>query len=89
MERYTDILGCTEQSEAILNELQRAINKFPEWPDDVIHAAAIVNEEAGELIRAALQYEYEGGDYEEMRKEAIQVGAMALRFLMNLKHQKQ
>lgn len=49
---------------------------------DFIEAAAIVAEESGELIRAALQFHNEDGQYYAMHKEAIQTGAMALRFLV-------
>lgn len=77
-------LNARAAIEAILLELERAENKFPSWPDDLIHAAAIVGEESGELIRAALQYRYEGGVVEEAEKEAVQVGAMAVRFLKGL-----
>lgn len=69
---------------AILDELKRAEKKFPYWPDDKIHAAAIVNEESGELIRAALQHKYEGGEFGELKKEAIQCAAMCVRFLKNV-----
>ena len=68
----------------ITKELNKAMVKHGHWPqDDVIHASAIVCEESGELIRAALQFEYEGGSYDDLRKEAIQTGAMAIRFLLN------
>ena len=77
----------TEQQaiELILNELKRAEAKFPDWPDDIIHAAAIVAEEAGELTRASLNVDYSGENPNELQLEAIQVGAMAIRFLKNLK----
>lgn len=77
----------TEQQaiELILNELKRAEAKFPDWPDDIIHAAAIVAEEAGELTRASLNVVYSGENPNELQLEAIQVGAMAIRFLKNLK----
>ncbi len=67
----------------ISNELERAEKKFPYWPKDSIHASAIINEEAGELIRAALQYHYESGEISELKKEAIQCAAMCVRFLKN------
>lgn len=70
--------------QAILDELTRAEEKHPEWPSDIIHAAAIVNEEAGELTRAALQWTYEKGDIIETQKEAIQVACTAIRFLVGL-----
>lgn len=71
--------------EEILTELRRAEKKFPYWPFDVIHCAAIVNEESGELIRASLRYSYENsGTVQEMKTEAIQTAAMCIRFLKNL-----
>ena len=68
----------------IQSELDRARAKFPAWPDDKIHAAAILGEEAGELLQAALDYTYTNGEFERMREEAVQCGAMAIRFLLNL-----
>lgn len=70
---------------SILTELNSAIEKHPQWPKDNIHSAAIVCEEAGELIRAALQVQYENGKFHHMHDEAIQTGAMALRFLIETK----
>lgn len=64
-------------------EYKKACKKHPDWPDDKIHACAIVAEESGELVRACLQHEYEGGLYNEMIKESIHTGAMAIRFLVN------
>ena len=68
----------------IIAELERAERKFPGWPTDPIHAAAVVVEEAGELQQAALQFTYEGGGFDAMYKEAVHTGAMALRFLLNV-----
>jgi len=65
------------------SELEKAREKLPFWPEDVIHGAAILGEEAGEVIKAALQYRYEGGKREEIFKEAIQTAAMAIRLLEN------
>jgi NTP pyrophosphatase (non-canonical NTP hydrolase) len=70
--------------EEITEEVIRAEKKHPEWPIDSIHQAAIVCEESGELIRAALQFQYEGGNKEEIRKEAIQTAATCIRLLKNL-----
>jgi len=69
---------------AVLTELDRACLKFPSFPTDKVDQAAIVCEESGELIRAALQYKYENGKEIELTKEAIQTGAMALRVLIHL-----
>jgi hypothetical protein len=71
-------------SKAINEEMEQAEIKFPSWPEDLIHGAAIVVEEAGELIKACLQNRYEKGSLAEVEKEAIQTATMAIRFLENL-----
>jgi hypothetical protein len=69
----------------LLIELIRAESLHPIWPEDVVHQVAIVVEEAGEAMRAALRSYYnEGGTIEQVRTELIQVGAMAIRALINL-----
>jgi hypothetical protein len=70
----------------IETELQAAIAKFPTWPTDAIHAAAIVSEEAGELTKAATEctYEYPKSITSDVRKEALQTAAMAIRFLLSV-----
>lgn len=65
----------------VLNEIDRAESKFPEFPTDPVHAAAVVAEEAGELVQACLELTYEKGLYCDVKAEAIQVAAMAFRFL--------
>ena len=67
-------------------EVQRATKKFPTWPTDPLHALAVLNEEVGELNKAALQLTYEPGKVtlEDMRIEAVQTAAMAMRFLMSI-----
>lgn len=71
---------------SILEELERATRKFPTWPTDPLHAVAVLGEEFGELTKAVLQCTYEpyksGPD--DVRKEAIQTAAMALRFVASL-----
>lgn len=68
----------------IYDELDRAEKLHPNWPDDTIHAAAIVCEECGELIRAALNIEYSNENLEKIREEAIHAAATAIRLLKNL-----
>lgn len=77
-------------------ELDRARELHSAWPTDQIHAAAIVCEESGELIRAAVNHKYQRGLHkvealraiaqklteDEMRKEAIHTAATAIRFLV-------
>lgn len=71
---------------AALAEVERATRKFPTWPTDPLHALAVLGEEFGELTKAVLQTVYEPHKVEpgELRTEAIQTAAMALRFLASL-----
>ena len=73
-----------EAIELITKELTKAVAKFPEWPVDPIHASQVVQEEAGELGQATLQWAYESGNRTSCLNEAIQAGAMAIRFLMHI-----
>lgn len=70
----------------VWSELERAIAKFPGWPTDPLHALAVLGEEFGELTKDVLQMTYEPGKTtaENVRKEAIQTAAMALRFAVSL-----
>jgi len=68
----------------VFEELRRAERKFPGFPTDPVHAAAILAEEVGELQQACLQWTYECGTFEDVTKEAVQSAAMALRFLFNM-----
>ena len=71
---------------AVLAEVQRAMRKFPRWPTDPIHAAAVIAEECGELQKAVLEavYEPHKGSRPNIRAEAVQTAAMCLRFLASL-----
>lgn len=72
---------------AILEELLRAKKLHPEWPTDAIHAVNVITEEVGELATDANDFYWLGGSEAKragMREEAIHVGAMAVRFLINL-----
>lgn len=71
----------------VLAELARATAKFPTWPTDPLHALAVLGEEFGELTKAMLQHTYEphkGVTQQDIRDEAIQTAAMALRLAMSL-----
>jgi NTP pyrophosphatase (non-canonical NTP hydrolase) len=70
----------------VLHEVARATTKFPTWPSDPLHAAAIVQEECGELVKATLHacYEPHKSTVADVREEAIQTAAMVLRFLISL-----
>ena len=67
----------------VFEELGQARQKFPQWPDDMIHGAGILVEEAGECMQACLQAKYENQPAEKARKEAVQAAAMAIRFILN------
>ncbi len=76
-----------ETANTLINtELEKAKNKFPLWPTDPIHAMAVLGEEFGELTKDVLQLTYEPGKTtkENLRIEAIQTAAMAIRFLMSI-----
>jgi hypothetical protein len=70
----------------VFDEVDRATQKFPTWPDHALHAVSILGEEFGELTRACLQMVYEPHKVtdEDVRTEAIQTAAMAIRFVMSL-----
>lgn len=73
--------------DAVVEELEKAKQKFPQWPTDPIHAATVVGEEAGELLKACLQICYEPNKkvtHSDLIEEATQVAAMAIRFIENL-----
>jgi hypothetical protein len=71
----------TQAVDLILAELARARKKHPKWPADKIHQAAIVAEEAGELVQAALDAQYEGGFHGLIDTEAVHTAATAIRLL--------
>ena len=78
--RPADMIG------GVWTELERSLAKFPTWPTDPLHALAVLGEEFGELTKDVLQMSYEPGktNAENVRKEAIQTAAMALRFVASL-----
>jgi len=84
---FRDVLRSVAITQ-IREELSAAENKHPTWPTDTVHATAILNEEAGELTQAAIDYHYHNGSLEKVRREAAQVGAMAIRVLINLPYAK-
>jgi hypothetical protein len=75
-----------ELFELILDELKSATDKFPSWPDDPLHALAVLSEEYGELAKGMLQLTYEPHktNKDQVRSEAIQVAAMSIRLILSL-----
>ena len=68
----------------IFSELRKAESKHPSFPTDPVYAVAIMVEEAGESMKAALDYVYAGKDIGELILELAQTGAMAIRCLLSL-----
>jgi len=65
------------------NEIRRAKKLHPEWSLDPVHGAAIVAEEAGSVVKAALDFYYGRAGSHQLQKELIHNAAMAIRFLLN------
>lgn len=67
-------------------ELEKVKRKFPKWPTDPIHAAIIVAEESGELMKEVLQMVYEPHktDIDKVRKEALQTATVCIRFVHSI-----
>ena len=82
-EHQADFTTNCDIIKLILKEVARAEEKHPNWPKDQVYAAAIVSEESGELMRAAVQFEMENGDIRPLYEEAIQTAATCIRLLKN------
>lgn len=75
----------------MVEELDRAELKHPEWTSDAVHAAGILSEESGEAMQAAVDFNATG-DRDNLvclESETIQTGAMCLRLLLNLEEFRQ
>ena len=68
----------------IFSEVERAEKLHPDWPTDPIHQAAVVTEEAGELLQACLNRDEQKGTKRQMIIEATHTAATAIRFLKNI-----
>jgi NTP pyrophosphatase (non-canonical NTP hydrolase) len=79
-------ISCQSPEEAtiiieILNEIRHAVVKHPTWPRDAVSRAAIVAEEAGEVIREANHIREGHGDVKALRLELIQTAGTCIRML--------
>ena len=70
-------------------ELNKAIKKHPNYPNDMFRQVAIMNEEAGEVTKAVLHYHYENGSILDVKKELIHTAAMCMRMLNYLEEQEE
>ena len=65
----------------IQQELEHAEMKHPDFPSDIFRQVAIINEEAGEITKAVLDYYYENGSFEDIKRELRQTAAVCMRML--------
>lgn len=81
-----NLLDKQEIFEEIIKELAAAVEKWPGWPSDPIHALAVVQKEVGQCQKEILHccYGSPESDVGTVRREAIQMAAMAIRFLRSL-----
>ena len=68
----------------VMAEIDRAEKLHPVWPADLVKAAAIPVEEAGELLKAANDRDEKRTSYQSIITEAVHTAASAIRFLKNL-----
>lgn len=70
--------------DAVYQELKSAEKKHPVFPTDIVHATAILSEEAGEAVREANRIaDDKCGSIEEWRTEILQTAAVCFRVLKN------
>jgi len=69
---------------AVDSELNRATTKHPNYPTDMFRQLAIMQEEAGEVTKAVLDYHDGLCTVDHIRTELIQTAAMCMRMLQNL-----
>lgn len=69
----------------VMSELSRAEEIHPIWSDDIVRAAAIVSEEAGELVQIVNTFDAKPDTTPKTKIviEAVQTAASAIRFLKN------
>lgn len=65
----------------VFEELKRAQRQHPQWPTDNVKRAAIVLEEAGEVIREANRIDEGKSSLAALKMELIQTAAMCYRML--------
>lgn len=83
--QFINVMKNKIEVKAILLELEAAETKHPNWPDNIFEQVTILQEEAGEVSKAVLQWMRESGNIHEVRKELRQTAAMCIRMLKNLK----
>lgn len=75
--------------EYIFDNIKDAVSyaefKHRHFPDDLIHQVAIMSEESGEAVRAALLHVYDDHTLDDVEEELYQTIAVCVRILKGLK----
>ena len=82
---YIDGMSKMEEPyKSIKAELTRAEEIHPNYPQNIFMQLAIMQEEAGEVTKATLDYMSGKHGIQELKDELIQTAAMCVRMLNNL-----
>ena len=69
-------------------EIQKALfdaeSKYPDHCVDIVHAVAIMSEEAGESVQAANDVKWSNGSIDHLKNELRQTAAACIRVLINM-----
>lgn len=79
------VMKTAKDFQRIYKELQSAREKFPDF-NSAHEGWAIIKEELDELWEVVKENQATNGRNARLRKEAIQVAAMAVRFLQDMKN---
>ena len=82
--KYTETEAIRVISNDIYLELERSNMKHGEMPENMFEQITIVNEEIGEVSKAILDFHYEDGTLDDVRKELIQSCAMCVKMLLKM-----
>ena len=84
MDEIENIVSKKQGTHEILKELERAETIHPFYPIDPFKQLAIMQEEAGEVTKAVLDWQDGKDTVKHVREELIQTAAMCMRMLKNL-----
>jgi NTP pyrophosphatase (non-canonical NTP hydrolase) len=79
-------LDRLKKYEEIDCELIRAKELHPDYPKSMFKQLAIMQEEAGEVTKAVLDYHYKNGGLSNIKEELIQTAAMCMRMLQEINY---
>lgn len=85
MKQYPDVIRVdlykSKELQRIQNELSKQYDKWGMQKRTLFEWMCYLTEEVGELAEAVSEQEYRKGLMEDIRKEATQVAALAIKFL--------